>query len=190
MCARMLCLCGMVWVVGCHSATGEHAGVPGEQTTLTSTSPKTPEQPKQFMPGPTIRPSGPLLRWLNNTVPSVSGPRVRVRLPVIIRFYQPHQPHIGIAEAFIGTVDKVDSETVLLRLNDTPMGVSLFDRVRERCSKSETACAVWLEGYWTDFVGSAGLPQHFSFTVIRLHEFIEGTTGEEAVHAQSESPSP
>ena len=89
---RMLCLCGMVWVVGCHSATGEHAGVPGEQTTLTSTSPKTPEQPKQFMPGPTIRPSGPLLRWLNNTVPSVSGPRVRVRLPVIIRFYQPHQP--------------------------------------------------------------------------------------------------
>ena len=98
-------------------------------------------------------------------------------------------------------MDKVDSETVLLRLNDTPMGVSLFDRVRERCSKSETACAVWLDGYWesrrpTDRhregmeARAAARPEHWSFKVIRFHELLDGTTGEDAVHAQIESPSP
>lgn len=153
------------------------------------------------MPGPAIRPIGPLLRWLNETVPSASGPRTRVRLPVIIRFYQPHQPHIGIAEAFIGTVDRVDAKTVFLRLDDSAIGVSLFERVSERCSKSETACAAWLDGYWDSRIPAdphregmearaAARPEHWSFKVIRFHELFEGTTGEEEVRAQSESPSP
>ena len=153
---------------------------------MTGPGPKTPEQPKQFTPGPTISPSGPLLRWLIDTVPSVSGPRVRVRLPVIVRF---SQSSIGIAEAFIGTVNRVDTETMFLRLDDSAMGVSLFERVRERCSKSETACAVWLEGYW-DGGRSASLPGAFGFTVVEVHELIEATTDEMEVHAQIESPSP
>jgi|CXWL01.1.fsa_nt_gi hypothetical protein len=168
---------------------------------MTGPGPKIPEQPKQFVPGPAIRPTAPLLRWLNETVPTAAGPPTRVRLPVIVRFAQPHQPHIGIAEAFIGTVDRVDTETIFLELDDSAMGVSLFERVSERCSKSETACAVWLDGYWVSRIPTdrhregmearaAVRPEHWSFKVIRFHELLDGTTGEEAVHAQSESPSP
>lgn len=119
-----------------------------------------------------------------------------MRLPVIVRFAQP----FGIAEAFIGTVDRIDAETMFLRLNDSAMGVSLDERVRERCSKSETACAVWLEGYWGSRIpadphregmeAGAASAEHWSFGVVRLHELIEGTTDEVEVHAQIKSPSP
>jgi len=106
---------------------------------------KTPEEPKQFVPGPAIRPTGPLLRWLNETVPPASGPPTRVRLPVIIPW---SQDDLSIEEAFIGTGGRVDAETMFLRLDDSMMGISLLERVHERCSKPGTVCAVWLEGYW------------------------------------------
>lgn len=200
----MLCLCGMVCVVGCHSATGEHAAVPAEQTshgratTMTGPGPKTPEEPKHFVPGPAIRPTGPLLDWLKETVPSTPGPRPRVRLPVTIRLSQDRR----IAYAFIGTLDSLNA-TIFLKLDDSRMGTALLDYVREQCSKSEPACAVWLDGYWDSLiplptglfhegmdVRQTARSEYWSFGVVRLHELIEGTTDEEAVHAQIESPSP
>ena len=149
-------------------------------TDMTNKIPKVPEEPKQFVPGPAIRPSGPLLRWLDETV------GMRVRLPVIVRWPLPH--HYGFG-AFIGTVKRVDDETIYLNLIDLRMGFSPFDHMHQRCSKSETACAVWLEGYW-DGGRAASLPGAFGFRVVEVHELIEATTDEMEVHAQSESPSP
>lgn len=106
---------------------------------------KTPEPPRTFVDGPPIDPPGKLLEWLETT--ASAEPRPRIRLPVVVQFSNAHR--IGLAGGFIGVSPAIPPGSIAISLDDTAMGISLLDRVRDACPDDrQTACAVWLEGRW------------------------------------------
>lgn len=107
--------------------------------------PKTPEPERTFVDGPTIEPPDKLLAWLDST--AAGEPRRRVRLPVVVHFTSSHR--IGLDGGHIGVSPAIAPGAIRVSLDDTAMGVSLLDRVRDACpDEKQTDCAVWLEGTW------------------------------------------
>jgi hypothetical protein len=106
---------------------------------------KKPEPPRNFVDGPTIDPPAKLLEWLEKT--ATAEPKRHIRLPVVVRFADQHR--IGLAGGHIGVSLAVTPDAIQVSLDDTAMGISLLDRVRDACpDEKQTACAVWLEGRW------------------------------------------
>lgn len=119
---------------------------------------KTPEPERTFVDGPPIDPPAELLEWLEAT--AAAQPRKRIRLPVVVRFGDAHRirldgGHIGVSPAAL-------PGAIQVALDDSAMGISLLDRVRDACpDQKQTVCAVWLEGTWV------GGPRRL-FQVLRL----------------------
>lgn len=119
---------------------------------------KTPEPERTFVNGPPIDPPEALLEWLETT--ASAEPRPRIRLPVVVRFKDQHR--LGLDGGHIGVSPAATPAEIKVTLDDTAMGISLLDRVREACpAPTETSCAVWLEGTW------GGGPSH-QIRVLRL----------------------
>lgn len=167
----------------------------------TMTTPMKPAQSARFVAGPAIRPSGPLLDWLNDKVAAAPGPRKRVRLPVVVRFED--QYRLAIGEAFIGAAPgAAGDDAIFLSLDDTGMSVALLDILRDRCPKSADACAVWLEGHWGPLVDvpmpDLDLPgepeddrKRWPFAVLQVHDLIDAKAGgDETPRALVEAPAP
>jgi hypothetical protein len=120
--------------------------------------PLTPEPERTFVDGPPIDPPDALLKWLETT--ASADPRPRIRLPVVVRFRDQHR--LGLDGGHIGVSPAALPGVITVTLDDSAMGVSLLDRVRDACPDSnETVCPVWLEGTW------AGGPSH-QMRVFRL----------------------
>jgi len=106
---------------------------------------KTPEPDRNFVDGPPIEPAAGLLAWLEKT--GAAQPRKRIRLPVVVRFSDAHR--IGLDGGHIGVSPAIAPGAIQVALDDTAMGISLLDRVREACpDDKQTECVVWLEGTW------------------------------------------
>jgi hypothetical protein len=120
--------------------------------------PLTPEPERTFVDGPPIDPPDALLEWLETT--ASADPRPRIRLPVVVRFRDQHR--LGLDGGHIGVSPAALPGVIGVTLDDSAMGISLLDRVRDACPDSkETVCPVWLEGTW------AGGPSH-KMRVFRL----------------------
>ena len=96
-----------------------------------------------WVAGPSIAPAQSLLAWLDGV-----GAGKTITLPVVALVTP-----LGVRDASIGTdaMATLTEGTILLALDDSRLGVSLADRLREHCDDMGQ-CAVWIEGIW----GSTG----------------------------------
>lgn len=150
--------------------------------------PKQPYPPSVTEEGPAIRPSGPLLEWLDRESAG-PGERRRFRLPVVVRY----NARLGFTAAFVGVADDPGAEPITLRLDDSAMGRSLIDILEPHCPPDGNGCAFWLEGYWGPFLdpeppADPGSPRRWPFSVVRYHGAIApGSLRAESTHALLES---
>jgi hypothetical protein len=136
-----------------------------------------PSQPVNWVEGPAIEPTGPLLAWLDQNARSAAGKRQLFRLPITVRFQD--QYRLGIGAAFIGTADQPGA--VQLKLDDTGMGVSLLSTLRNLCPKDQDRCVLWLAGYWGKLLD---VPDPLAppggkkvFAVLRVGEIVDAAQG-------------
>lgn len=145
--------------------------------------PMEPEPPTSFVPGSKIKPTKPLVEWLEKE----AGARRKVRLPVVIEFEDAHR--LAVGRAFVGvTAADAESDPLFLHLDDTTLGISLMDRLRSRFPKDVLSAAFWIEGYWGSPLPSDLLPSRGDrrpFTVRKLGERIGPN---EDVRAMIEAP--
>lgn len=160
------------------AACAGHAAPPAPEPPVPH--PMTPEPERTFEEGPPIADAAALLGWLEGT-----GKR-RVRLPVVVAF----EP-LGVRRAWVGNGGAEPPEgALLLKLDDTAMGVALLDHLRRACGEAAATCAVWLEGTWGPVI--AGMPAMPGFdTGPKLHDFavrrFVGRADASATHAQVEA---
>lgn len=134
----------------------------------------------KMMDGPVIWPSAPLLEWLNRNARLASGQYRLFRLPVVVYFEDEYRLELG--DAFIGASEKnLGSDAIALSLDTGAMGISLWSLLNERCPKTSTACAVWLDGYWGSSIefnrsDTHKIDQKWPFTVVCLHRLIDART--------------
>lgn len=130
-----------------------HRGTPPAASTTESMKPgnMTPFDDNNWKDGPAILPKAALLTAL--TTQNATGNRRLWRLPIVIellpnddRAYR--QAYIAV-EPSIAKVDRIE-----LWLEDSALGVSLQDRVRQYCPNGGL-CSLWVAGYWgTDMPAS------------------------------------
>jgi hypothetical protein len=100
--------------------------------------------------GPSIRPPGTLLQWLN----SKEQKGLRVRIPVV--FHASTSGLSGWTKPIIGVPgDKIGKNTIHLHVDDSTMGMGLSMRLESHCKESRTRfpkasgrCFVMLDGHW------------------------------------------
>ena len=115
-----------------------------------------------FIDGPALSPSTELLEWLKS-----DGSDQLLKLPVEVS-----RSVLGVTGGTLGWGD----DALQLKLDDTAMGVGLFDRLPQHCG-DEGPCHVWLEGYWGETVPMPDLGPHSDshpFSVRRLVGLVEG----------------
>ena len=96
----------------------------------------------EYSPGPASQPAAELRAWLSEQ--EARDPKPMLRLPVVLSFAADTLP--SIERAWIGVLPQAPEGAVLLRLDDSALGVSLLDRARELCAPGATTCALWLDG--------------------------------------------
>jgi hypothetical protein len=120
--------------------------------------------------GPSVDSRKELETWIRNLQQEPSTRRHRVRLPVVVAF---DKDRLEIESASIGisTIVFTDIELVL---DDSALGIPLIDRLRRRCSPSQSACVVWLEGRWgllvTSEHGAGRATAPYPLAVLRVLE--------------------
>jgi hypothetical protein len=134
---------------------------------------KVPEPERRFTRGPEIAPVRQLLEWLDRHARGPSA-ALRVRLPICLVL----ERGARIKSARIGV--GADEDGLEIRLGDSPMGISLQDRVQASRPAGPVVRA-WLEGIWHG-TGADG----DQFTVFRLHQVIPGDAAAAADHVQVE----
>lgn len=136
-------------LVGCAGRAATAASPPSpEPPVATPPRPMTPSPDVPFADGPAIDDQAALRAWLA----AAKADRRRVRLPVVVVF-----DALGVQKAWIGNGGDAPADgAVLLKLDDTAMGVSLLDRLRQACPAR--TCAVWLEGTWGPVLEVGGQP--------------------------------
>ena len=84
--------------------------------------------------------------WLKKNA-TRKGHRTLFKIPVVVLYTDKHR--FGIGRAFVGTSIKDPGDDKLpLQLDDTALGISLRDRLRQKCDKKAAGCALWIEGHW------------------------------------------
>lgn len=121
-----------------------------------------------FSPGPELLPADALRAWLEEQ--GAKDPKPMLRLPVVLSFEQGLV--MGISRAWIGVLPQPPDGAVLLRLDDSALGISLPDRVAEHCAPDATTCALWLDGTWGSLLPLLlpevpGAPPTFSVRSVR-----------------------
>lgn len=87
-----------------------------------------------------------ILYWLNNHKGS------ELVLPVIVTF---DEYKLGIEKAVVTLNTNTESESeILLNLDDSPMGISLTDKLHQHCRESQRSCLLYLEGIWGPLSGA------------------------------------
>ena len=113
---------------------------------------KSRAKPMPFKPGPLIQPYDQLLVWLKGLDNPENKTRQLIKLPVCIQYANPDR--LGIGTAHIGTsLDDLENGAILLSLDDSALGQSLFSVFQLRSQNSDY-CALWLEGYWGSLLPS------------------------------------
>ncbi|MFK7927674.1 MAG: hypothetical protein AB8H79_05780 [Myxococcota bacterium] len=109
---------------------------------------KTPEPPSSplWVAGPSLTSSSDLLAWLNG---DGAGKTIDLPIQVVVG-------PLGISKAQLAPPGRTADDTgLLLKLDDTRMGISLKDRLRDTCSSTDS-CWVWLRGSWGATVTGPG----------------------------------
>lgn len=110
-----------------------------------------PTESGEFVAGPALTPSAPLLAWLQQ-----QGRDKQVRLPVVITFGNPGRFSIGSAHVGVAA-GAPPADAIRLKLDGTTLGVSLVDRVRGKCAdKKQMTCVLWLDGTWGPLMEGGG----------------------------------
>jgi hypothetical protein len=129
--------------------------------------PMKPSTPVQMVKGPRLEPAADLVRWLEANSQKPDGKRRRFLLPVTVRFADEYR--LAFGSVTIGSVSVV--------LDDTAMEVPLLQSISDRCPKGQSACSLWLEGYWGPLVDAPSMPsfdppgtKHFA--VLRVQQTI------------------
>ncbi len=109
--------------------------------TAATEAPAMPTPSLQFIDGPTLD-APDLLAILG----APSGAHRALRLPVVVDFQDEHR--LGIHAAWLGVLaDAAPPGALLLRLDDSGLGIALLDQLRAACPPGRT-CAVWIECTW------------------------------------------
>ena len=106
------------------------------------------KQGGSWVPGPSIHSSSALLAWLAKNEKQANGMRRRVRIPVVV-FFDDYR--LDVSGAFLG-VSPDDPSDIALDLDDSALGISLIERLRERCPADQPSCVIRVEGYWGPLV--------------------------------------
>ncbi len=113
-----------------------------------------------MVPGPPLTPADELLEWLE------SQGKKTLRLPVVVHF---SEGRLGIARAYVAVSPGREKGALKVGLDDTALGISLLDRLRDRCAPSVDFCAVWLDGTWGRLIEAPVEDDQPIFTVRHLH---------------------
>jgi len=89
------------------------------------------ERSTSWVSGPSTELSDELLAWLAKNAATPEGKRRKLRIPAVVHF---DAHHLRITEAVVGVAPET-SNGVALQLDDGALGISLRDRLRERCTK-------------------------------------------------------
>lgn len=110
----------------------------------------TPTPELTFSDGP-VWSDPTILTWLEGSK------RAMLRLPVVVEFSDEYR--LGVGRAWLGDHDgNAPEAAVLLKLDDSQMGVALLDHLRKHCPAG-ARCAVLIEGMWgSAFSGLTTLP--------------------------------
>ncbi|MBW2254949.1 MAG: hypothetical protein JRI25_10180 [Deltaproteobacteria bacterium] len=102
----------------------------------------------QFVDGPALSPSADLVAWFEG-----DGAGKLVQLPVVVT-----PSPLGLASGHVGVLpEPPGADALLLKLDDTAMGVSLADKIRGDCPAGQ-ACVIWVEGIWGATVAMPDMP--------------------------------
>lgn len=135
--------------------------------------------------GPNIGASDDLEKWAQRLGRKPAGKRRRVRIPVVVHF---DEHRLAWNRAFLSGSTKTRGG-LSLRLDDSALGISLLDRLREQCAADEPSCLVWVEGYWGSLIappqGTKATPPPYPFAVLGV---LSDTTADmaDAVHVRLE----
>lgn len=106
-----------------------------------------PRTPRRFVVGPPVQPSDTVLEWLNHP----ANARKRLRIPVVVRYTDAFR--LALAPAILGTAEPDATHApILLKLDDSGMGVALLTSLRTLCPAADQPCAIWIEGFWGELV--------------------------------------
>jgi hypothetical protein len=97
-----------------------------------------------FVPGPELLPVDALRAWLDER--GATDPAPMLRLPVVLSMDQGLA--LGVTRAWIGVLPQPPEDALLIRVDDTTLGIALTDRLAEYCAPDATTCALWLDGTW------------------------------------------
>lgn len=134
------------------------------------------KQGGSWVPGPSVHSSSLLLTWLAKNAKTAHGKRQRVRIPVVV-FFDDYR--LDVSGAFLG-VSPDDPNDIALVLDDSALGISLVERLRERCPADQPSCVIWVEGYWGPLVDIPAdpTPPPYPFAVLgvlaAVHEHSTG----------------
>jgi len=106
--------------------------------------PAATEAPAMSQP---LTPSTNLLTWLGEQAGA------HLKLPVRLQFADEHR--LALGPAHVGGWAEPGPESLALTLDDTALGISLLDRVRDLCPEGDLTCALWLEGSWGPLIGES-----------------------------------
>lgn len=160
---------------GCTRAV--HPSPPAEASVPTS---MLPYPSAAFVQGPPISDSAALLAWLDR----LRGSRRVLQMPVTVDFGG--DKRLSIERAWIGVgADNPPESGMLLRLDDSRMGIALIDHLRTACPPGASTCSVWLEGTWgqdrlLSGSGPAAAPPGHELVVLQFIELADAA----ATHAR------
>lgn len=127
----------------------------GSPATEDSPMPKHVRTPPSFEAGPEIGPADELRAWFK------ASESATVRVPVVIE--RRADGLGGVQSAWVGaSAEPAPADALQLTLDDTTMGISLADQLRNLCPE-DGRCVVWIEGRW----GAALDPQATDVITVR-----------------------
>ena len=96
-----------------------------------------------------LTPRDALLAWLGSQGGDRDiGSAPSLRLPVTITF---DADRLTLTDTRLGGADGI-----VVRLDDAALGISLKDRVRQKCPADRPSCRIWIEGTWRGLDGDVG----------------------------------
>jgi len=121
--------------------------------------------------GPGFFPKDRLLEWLKNNAYDENGTRRLFRLPIVVEFKDTFR--LEIKRTYIGNKKiKKSEDVILLKIDDTGMGIDFISLVRGICPRKSNICVVWIEGLWGTLIEIEPNIQkeedNYPFTVLKV----------------------
>lgn len=178
--AALALLLPLCWLCACAGTAGnaeESAAARGD-----AAGAKTMPVERDFEAGPAVEEREQLLAWLAQHAREGGSART-LRLPIALGL-RDGGLHLGDAHLGLGSAEGgVGGERLVVLLDDSALGISLLDRVRQ-LARADGSCELWLEGSWLGSTRSGG-----SFAVQRVKGPIGAAEREAASRVYVESAS-